>query len=108
MKKKQQQKTSPKNIPPSFNGHVQRAMFNGPRASPQKNVRVGATQVMGSSNVTASGSLTLKSPGDLNDGKKRQAEGSNLPIIGKMLVYKVYMGLIIKGTIPRVPAFSLW
>ena len=25
-----------------------------------------------------------------------------------MRVYKVYMGLIIKGTIPRVPAFSLW
>ena len=24
------------------------------------------------------------------------------------LLYKVYMGLIIKGTIPRVPPFSLW
>ena len=23
-------------------------------------------------------------------------------------LYKVYMGLIIKGTIPRVPPFSLW
>ncbi len=26
----------------------------------------------------------------------------------KYPLYKVYMGLIIKGTIPRVPAFSLW
>ena len=26
----------------------------------------------------------------------------------KYPVYKVYMGLIIKGTIPRVPPFSLW
>ena len=34
------------------------------------------------------------------------------PLKGDMLnkypLYKVYMGLIIKGTIPRVPAFFLW
>ena len=29
-------------------------------------------------------------------------------ILNKYPLYKVYMGLIIRGTIPRVPAFSLW
>ncbi len=36
------------------------------------------------------------------------SKGIYRDIPNKYPLYKVYMGLIIKGTIPRVPPFSLW